>query len=346
MIMSSGSPCPAVSYAMSASPERTMGISGLLDAETLAGRQGTARGPRRYSGSVANPFASAALVERVPRIVYRVGGERPLAYLHDVLAQDVSELREGTGAIAALLTAEGRVAAEVRVLPLEKDVLIDADEASRDGIQNLLVRHAGLAGCEVVDVTDEYAVAAIRGPDASVPGEPPSSEAAFVAAGDAIIVRVIWGVPGIDVLGPTGAVAEVLRTVDVPRASLEDLDVARIAAGRPLVGRDIDDTLLVNETPLLTHAVSLSKGCYPGQESVARVHNLGRVRRMLRGLTADAALEGGADLTVDGAVVGRITSAAHAPIDGFAAIALIRSEVEPGAKVAVDGGTASVTALP
>lgn len=297
---------------------------------------------------MTDPFLSAALIERLPRVVYRVTGERPLAYLHDVLAQDVSDLVEGTGAIAALLTAEGRVAAEIRVLPLEKDVLLEADEAAREGIEQHIVRHAGLAGCEVVEVTGDFAVVALRGLDADAAlgrSAPQLSEAAFVPAGDAWIVRVMWGVPGVDILGPAAAVDAVLRTVQAPHATLEDLDAARIAAGRPEFGRDIDNTILVNETPLLAHGVSMTKGCYPGQESVARVHNLGRLRRVLRGLTADAPLEAGAELISDGAVVGTITSATPAPTGGFAAIALVRSEIEPGGRVLAAGTPAVVAEL-
>src|SRR6266542_627872 len=100
----------------------------LLDDETLSVHARSERVPRRYSGRMTtSPFATAAVVDRLPRAVYRVTGERPLAYLHDVLAQDVAGLREGTGAVAAVLTADGRIAAEVRVLPLEKDVLLDAE---------------------------------------------------------------------------------------------------------------------------------------------------------------------------------------------------------------------------
>ncbi len=294
---------------------------------------------------MTDPFASAAVVERVPRVVYRVTGERPLAYLHDVLAQDVIDLREGTGAIAALLTAEGRIAAEVRVLPLEKDVLFDAEPAARDGIEAYIARHSGLAGCEVVEASEDMVVAAVRG-QRIIAGMPPNEEAAFHPSGDAYVVRVVWGLPGLDVLGPPSEVNEVIRNFDLPRATLEELDAARIAAGRPVFGRDFDASTLVNETPLLTRGVSLTKGCYPGQESVARVHNLGRIRRVLRGLTADAPLDPGTELTAGGTVVGTITSAARSPDGGFAAIALVRSEVEPGATIGAGDAAAVVEALP
>lgn len=300
---------------------------------------------------MTDPLASVALVERLPRVVYRVTGERPLGYLHDVLAQDVIDLKEGSGAIAALLTPEGRVAAEVRVLPFEKDVLLDAEVAARDGIERYIVRPAGLGGCEVIDTSEDSAVVAVRGAyvdgplsDGAVP-LPADVEAASVPAGDALVVRVKWGVPGVDVVGPTAMVDDIVRTVLVPRATVEDLEAARIAAGRPAFGPDIDETTLVNETPLLAHGVSMTKGCYPGQESVARVHNLGRVRRMLRGLRSEGSLVAGADVRADGAVAGTVTSAAPVASGGSAAIALLRSEVPPGAIVEVAGEPATVEEL-
>jgi hypothetical protein len=298
-----------------------------------------------------DPFASAALVERLPRVVFRVTGPRPLAYLHDVLAQDVIGLGRGEGALAALLTAEGRLAAEVRVLPMDPDVLLDADEAARGGIEQHIARHAGLAGCDVEDVSAEHAVAAVRGArvDAVLAAAgvalPADREAALVSAGEVLVVRVVWGVPGIDVIGPAAKVDEVLRAVQVPRAGFDDLDAARIAAGRPVFGRDLDETILVNETPLLRRGVSMTKGCYPGQESVARVHNLGRTRRTVRGLSADRALEAGAELRVNGDVIGSISSASETPSGGFAAIALVRAEIEVGSTVTAGTTKAVLTEL-
>jgi folate-binding protein YgfZ len=110
---------------------------------------------------------------------------------------------------------------------------------------------------------------------------------------------------------------------------------------------DVTEDLFVNETPLLARGVSMSKGCYPGQESVARIHNLGRIRRSLRSLRSDGgSLAAGVDVELGGAVVGRVTSAARAP-DGIAVgIALLASEVEPGARVRIDGTEALVGSLP
>jgi len=295
----------------------------------------------------------AIVVEVVPRAVYSLTGERPLGYLHDVLAQDVAGLTPGSGAISAVLTANGRVAAEVRVLPLGDSVLLDAEEAARPGIAEHVARHAPLAGCEVADSTDRFALAAVRGGEvdrvlaaAGVP-VPGPDEATFARDGELLVVRVVWGGPGVDLLGPRDVVASAVAKLEVPRATLAELDSARIAAGRPIFGADLTEELLVNETPLLAHGVSMSKGCYPGQESVARVHNLGRVRRTLRSLRSEAALTPGAEVSVEdgGKGVGRVTSATTLPDGAIVAIALLAAEVEPGSTVRIGGSNAVVERL-
>lgn len=290
-----------------------------------------------------------AVVEHVPRAVFVVTGERPLAYLHDVLAQDVAGLKPGTGAVAAVLTANGRVAAEVRVLPLGDRVLLDAEPASADGVLEHVAHHAPLAGVEVRDASDRFAMTALRGPNADValtgaglpvPGE---EESAFASYGELLVVRVRWGVPGVDLIGPEGS----LPTIAAERATVDELESARIEAGRARYGVDVSEELLVNETPLLIHGVSMSKGCYPGQESVARVHILGRIRRALRSLQSDASsLTANADVELDGTIAGRVTSAARERSGGSVAIALLAAEIVPGTRVTIDGVEAVVGVLP
>lgn len=290
-----------------------------------------------------------AVVERVPRAVFELTGERPVAYLHDVLAQDVAELVLGRGAIAAVLTANGRVAAEVRVLPLDDRVLLDAEPAAAAGVRENIARHAPLAGVDVEEISDRFVLTALRGPKADdalttaglhVPGP---DESTFERSGDLLVVRVEWGVPGVDLIGP----AESLPTIAAERATVDELESARIATGRVRFGADVSSELLVNETPLLSHGVSMTKGCYPGQESVARIHNLGRIRRALRSLRSDApTLTASAEVKLDGASAGRITSVASRPDGGSVAIALLAAEIAPGTRVTIDGVEAVVGELP
>lgn len=284
---------------------------------------------------------SAALVRPLPRAVFRLTGEKPLTYLHDVLAQEVAGLGPGRGALAAALSPKGRISAELRVLPmLNGSVLIDAEPEARAGIDERIGRHAGLAGCELEAL--DVPVAALRGPQADevLAGAgiplPHQGEAMFVEREGLLAVRVVWGVPGFDLIGnPPG--------FDVLLATFDELEAARIDAGRPRFGKDVDEELLVNETPLLEHAVASDKGCYPGQESVAKVRTLGSVRRSLRGLrTPIGDLREGAEVMLGADTIGRVTSAAPLPEGGSAAIALLRSDVEPGTEVAADGVIATV----
>src|SRR5437879_2656427 len=134
------------------------------------------------------------VVERVPRTVFSAEGRGTLGYLHDVLAQDVAELPAGRGAIAAALTPNGRVAAEVRVLPERDGALLDAEAEAREGIVEQIARHAPLAGCEVTEVSGTFVLASIRGPgtdralEAAGMPVPAPDEAAFERAGEVLVV--------------------------------------------------------------------------------------------------------------------------------------------------------------
>jgi len=291
-----------------------------------------------------------AVIPSVPRAVFAVTGDRPLAYLHDVVAQDVAALTPGNGAIAAVLDAGGRVVAEVRILARDEDVLLDGEPAIRPGVGAHIARHAPLAWCEVADIA-ETAVAAVRGPgtDAALAAAglrtPPGEEASFVAEGQLLIVRVLWGVPGVDLIGPPGVVGAAVARLGAREASIDEFEAALVASGRPRYGVDITDELLVNETPLLTHGVSMTKGCYPGQESVARIANLGRVRRSVRSLRAASVLTAGSAVHAKDENAGTVTSVAQVPDAGWKALAILRDIVVPGDTVVVDGSEAVVLAL-
>ncbi|MGZ4128614.1 MAG: CAF17-like 4Fe-4S cluster assembly/insertion protein YgfZ, partial [Actinomycetota bacterium] len=155
-----------------------------------------------------------------------------------------------------------------------------------------------------------------------------------------IVVPVTWGVAGYDVLAPAQP------AIDAARASAEELEAARIASGRPRYGIDVDSSAHIAETPLIARAVSFTKGCYPGQESVARVHNLGRVRRRLVGLdlTGSVVPARGTLVRADGMEVGSVTSAAIFESE-VAALAWLRSDVHDGATVDVAGSPGIPRAL-
>jgi folate-binding protein YgfZ len=132
-------------------------------------------------------------------------------------------------------------------------------------------------------------------------------------------------------------------------ATEEALDIARIEAGRPVIGRDMDENTLAQEVDMdRLGAISYNKGCYTGQETVARVHFRGHVNRRLRGLrfTSDPVSSGTELHDSEGKVIGTVRSAARSPRLGAIALALVRRELEPGDTVTADGHQATVVELP
>jgi tRNA-modifying protein YgfZ len=224
-----------------------------------------------------------------------------------------------------MLDEKGRIQAEMRATVLDDgEVIIDAEQPARDSITGWLAKIAPLSGCEIVE-TDLWDVTALFGLPAPSGVVPLASE---------------WGPSDLDVLSENGL------AFDGNEMDAAEYEAARIAAGRPRFGVDFDETTHIAETPLIARAVSFTKGCYPGQESVARVSNLGKVRKRLVGLeiAGNVVPEVGTALAVDGQDVGRITSAAAWEGHAFA-IGPLRSDVPDGATVEAGEAGAVVRAL-
>ena len=145
-----------------------------------------------------------------------------------------------------------------------------------------------------------------------------------------------YGIPGFEVLdaAPPAGAAEL---------DPDDLERLRIEAGTPLIGREIDDRVLPAETGLVERAVSFTKGCYPGQEPIARLHYRGHANRALRVLDVEGEVVPPLDAEIlqDGRVVGRITSAVRAG-PGVVALAYVRAEVADDADLSVNGARATI----
>jgi folate-binding protein YgfZ len=128
--------------------------------------------------------------------------------------------------------------------------------------------------------------------------------------------------------------------------SEEAAECVRIEAGRPRLGLDMDADTMPQEAGINERAVSFSKGCYVGQETVARLHYRGKPNRHLRGLRLSEPAERGTEIAFGGKVVGRLGSTCVSPRLGPIALALVRREAEPGAAVDVGGAPAEVVPLP
>jgi folate-binding protein YgfZ len=163
--------------------------------------------------------------------------------------------------------------------------------------------------------------------------------------------RLIRTDTGIDLLFNTPALATVsaaLEAAGAVRVSSATAEVVRVESGRPRYGIDLDENTIPQEAGLNERAVSFTKGCYVGQETVARLYYKGKPNRHLRGLRLSEPLPAGAELRLGGRPVGRLGSSVLSPVHGTIGLALVRREAEPGTTVSVDtdGASALVTELP
>jgi folate-binding protein YgfZ len=274
------------------------------------------------------------------RAVLKLSGGNALRFLQDVSTQDVADLAPGAGALAAFLTDKGRVLADGLVLAGDEVAYLVAEEAARPGLEEGVVRVSGLAGVDVEEQRRHtLLVSGSPDPLIALGVAAPREEHAWVEARAALCIRVTWGADGYELLVPHSAEwLEKLVQAGARVGDAADAESKRIAAGRPKYGADVTEETLLNETPLIERAVSFTKGCYPGQESVARVRNLGHVRKILRAIASDAPVAAGDEVLVSGEPVGAVTSAA-----GAYAMAIVPADLMPGDRVAVGASAGTIT---
>jgi tRNA-modifying protein YgfZ len=250
-------------------------------------------------------------VARRPRAYVRVSGPDAESYLQRMLSNDVSS---GDVVDALLLTAKARVIAPLRVWRRSADdFLLLTEPELGEVVRSTLIRMRFAARCEI-EVEEHSSVVVFGGTD---------------------------GVPNADYGAPA---VEVLDASFEPTLADDELELLRIKAGTPRFRREIDDRVLPAEAGLVERAVSFTKGCYPGQEPIARLHYRGHANRALRVLAWDGSElpEYDAPVEFEGKNVGRVTSAARDG-DRVVALAYVRVEVPADAELTV--GTAKARPL-
>jgi tRNA-modifying protein YgfZ len=292
-----------------------------------------------------------ALLDRSERGKLAVSGEERAAYLDSVLSNDVAALAVGAGTDATLLTHKGRMLAEVRVLATEDELLLDTERVGLQALFDALRQFRVGYRAELHKRTLECGLLSLIGPaaDEAVEQAPSALEHAHLAtAVDGLAVRAIRTDVGIDVLcasGATAAVAAALRAAGAVAIDEAVAETIRIERGRPRFGVEIDEDTMPQEAGLHERAVSYSKGCYIGQETVARLYWKGKPNRHLRGLRLSEAVAPGAPLLLDARPVGSVGSYASSPRLGPIGLALLRREAAPGAVLEVDDGRVSATVV-
>jgi folate-binding protein YgfZ len=310
-------------------------------------------------GSVAAEYEAlhtqAALFDRSHRGRLQVFGERAAEMVAGLVTNDVSGLAPGQGCYAAALTAKGKIIADVRVFVEEGSVLTDAPPRAAEAWASMVKKYVNPRLAPHADVTTTLRDIGIFGANArhvmsAITGVPspalstlaPYAHVTVNLDGVRAIVASVpeLGVEGFELILPSEAFPAMWQRAmeaGATPAGLEAWEIARVEAGRPEWGIEMDDSTIPQEANFdELHAISYTKGCYVGQETVARVHFRGHVNRHLRGVRTEGSepVPRGATLHDDtGAQVGDVRSAVRSPMIGGIGLAMIRREVETGASL-------------
>jgi folate-binding protein YgfZ len=285
-----------------------------------------------------------------------LSGTDVLRYLHAVCTQHTLDLAPGDATQALLLSPKGKIEFVFRLAVLDQGALLDTEAEAAPGLAERLARFVFRYDVSVGRPVQGAATLLGPGADAALAaaGLPvPVAARAGVVGPDLVVQRTPVGV---DLVGPAAPAAAVgLERAGVERAPAGLWELVRVERGLPRAGRELTDDVLAEEAGLLGSHVHLDKGCYPGQETVARVHNLGQVQRRLAGLRFERSDGGGqgalpaprTDLvTDDGRRAGQLRSVVDHPRLGPIGLAYVRRVVEDGRLVRAGDRVATVVDLP
>jgi folate-binding protein YgfZ len=279
---------------------------------------------------------SAALVDRSNRGVVTVTGADRLGWLHSLATQHLSDLTPGAATQTLILSPNGHVEHHAHVVDDGTTTWLHVEPGCAGALVDFLRGMQFLLRVDVQDVTASYGILTLLGPGAAEVAVPHDA-VAFAAP-----AHVDLAVPR----GGLAAVADALAAAGVPLAGISAYEALRIAAHRPRFGAETDHRSIPNELGWLDAAVHLDKGCYRGQETVARVHNLGRPPRRLVFLHLDGSAEAlpatGSTVEAPGPdggarPIGHVGSAAYHWELGPIALAVVKRTVPDGATVVAGG---------
>ena len=297
--------------------------------------------------------SEAAWVDLSDRGLIRVGGSDRARFVNGMVTNEVAALSPGSLCYAALLDRKGRLQADLFVLVLEDELLLDTAGGCHGRVKEILERHVVADDVELEDRTPTWRHIGVEG---SAARSTLSSLLLPVPEPERVEVSSWRGTPlvwvgrgsftheGVQVLGPGEAVEDLSGGLDLPAVSPEQREILRVEAFLPRYGVDMTDRSLPAEARL-DHAISSTKGCYIGQEIVARIDSRGAVNRLLVQLRTEQPVSPGAAISAEGARVGEVTSAVVSPASGPLALGYVRREhARPGTRLRVGDSEGVVVA--
>jgi folate-binding protein YgfZ len=294
------------------------------------------------------------LLDRSERGKLALTGSEGKTFLQGQVSNDVEALTDGHGCYATFLTPKGKMLGDLRILDAGDELLLDTERVALQDLFNMIRRFSLGYDAELHKRTVQRGLLSLIGPEAaSIAGATavgPDEHDHAVVELDGIAARAIRTDLGIDLLcdaSETERLSAALQRAGATPISDDTAECVRIEHARPRYGIDLDDSVIPQEAGLNERGVSFTKGCYVGQETVARLYYRGKPNRRLRGLRCADPVQPGDELQLDGRAVGTVSSAAVSPRLGPLALALVRREAPPGSTVTVAGEhTAEVVELP
>jgi folate-binding protein YgfZ len=296
------------------------------------------------------------------------GADR-VRFLHGQVTNDVKRLRAGDGCYSAITNAKGKMESDLNIFALQDELLLDFEPGLAAKISQRLEKFIIADDVQVVDVKPHYGLLTAQGPKSEAAiralglfAEIPPKPFGSIKISDAMLGEIYLmnnprlGSAGFDLFvqnDSLGAVADKLiaaaKSVGGRACGWSAFEIARIEAGIPRFGADMDETNLPEECGIGERAVSYTKGCYIGQEVLNRIHSIGHVNRELRGLRLMDELPSlpakGDKLFRDGKEVGFVTSATKSPALGNIALGYVRREVNaPGTELILKSGERDLVA--
>jgi folate-binding protein YgfZ len=296
-------------------------------------------------------------------------GSDRVRFLHGQVTNDIKNLQVGSGCYAALVTAKGRMQSDLNVYLLADELLLDFEPALTTLVSQRLERYIVADDVQVVDIASQYGLFSVQGPKSSevvtrskIFAELPARTFQFSKTNDANLGEIYLmnqsriGIQGFDLFVPVPSLRAVADKLSSAAVALGGrfcgwtaLDMARVEAGIPRFGVDMDETNFPQECGIETRAVSYNKGCYIGQEVLNRIHTLGHVNQQLRGLQLNDEITAlprkGDKLFHEGKEVGSVRSALASPRLKNIALGYVRKQCDqPGTVLALHTAQAQTEA--
>jgi tRNA-modifying protein YgfZ len=282
------------------------------------------------------------LVDRSNRGVVKITGPDRLSWLHSLTSQHLERLAPGACAEALILNPQGHLEHHLTLTDDGNAVWAHVEPGTAPTLAAYLDSMRFMTRVEVADLTSELAVLTLAGPLPAEGGTIAGTDRAGSLPENGIAEAVTTGPFGIDLIVPRDRIADAVGKLSAPVAGMWAFEAARIAARVPRPGLDTDHKTLPHEVGLIESAVHLNKGCYRGQETVARIHNLGHPPRRLVFLHLDGSVDrlpghGSVLALADGTEAGFTGSAARHFELGPIGLGLVRRAVPVDATLLADG---------